>query len=135
MQPTIGEVLASVRNITTPLVSAMLEKREEAKQRAADFSLHVGINADVDTLLVVAGISLSLVVVLLSCLYRVIVRARQRNRARSNRLVVQAASAAPVDDCDEHELEQYGGSRTAAPGDSDIEEDHFALPHVSEKAH
>jgi hypothetical protein len=133
MQPKIDEVLASVRNITTPLVAAVLETHAEAKQRVTDFSVHVGITANADTVLLVAGTSLSLVVVLLSCLYRLIVHVRQRNRDRSNRLVVEAAAAAPLDDRDEHELEQRGGLRMAAPGDSDMDEDHFALPGVPEK--
>lgn len=131
MQAKIDESMATVRNITTPIIDAVLEKHEEARQRVADFSVHVGINAD--TALVVAGGILALVVVLFSCTWRVLVHVRRRSRNRSNRLVVEMAADAPVDDGDEHDLEQRGRLRSAAPGDSDIEEDHFAPPFVPEK--
>lgn len=133
MQAQIDAGLATVRNATAPIVEAVWEKQEEVKQRVVDFSVHVGIDADADTVLVIAGASLALVAVLLSCLWRLLAHARHRSRARMNRIVVEMADSAPVDDGDEHELEQHGRLRAAAPGDSDMEEDHFAPPGASEK--
>lgn len=133
MQAQLEAGLAIVRNFTTPLVEAVWETQEEVKQRVVDVSVHVGIDADADTVLVVAGGSLALVAVLLSCLWRLLANAQHHTRARANRVVVEMADSAPVDDGDEHELEQHGRLRTAAPGDSDIEEDHFAPPLPSQK--
>lgn len=128
MQAQIDAGLATVRNITAPIVEAVWEKREKVHQRVADFSVHVGIDADADTVLVVAGASLALVAVLMSCLWRLLAHVRHRSRTRMNQIAVQKADSAPVDDGDEHELEQHGRLRAAAPGDSDMEEDHFAPP-------
>ena len=46
-----------------------------------------------------------------------------KRRARDNALIVQIAEHAPEDDGDEHECEKHTHSRTAAPGDSDYEDD------------
>lgn len=127
MQKKIDDGMASVRNFTAPIMDAMLETHVEAKQRVAEFNVHVGIDADADTVLVVAGASLALVVVLGTCLWRAFLHAKRRSRDRTNRLVVEMADTAPVDDGEEHELEKHGRPRSAAPGDSDMEEDHFVV--------
>lgn len=133
MQAQIDAGLATVRNVTAPVVEAVWEKQEDVKQRVVDFSVHVGIDADADTVLVIAGASLALVGFLLLCLCRLLSHARHFSRVRMNRIMVEMADSAPVDDGDEHELEQHGRLRAAAPGDSDMEEDHFAPPGAAVK--
>ena len=51
-----------------------------------------------------------------------------RRKVRHNRLMVQIADHAPEDDGDEHELEKHNTSRSAAPGDSDYEDDPLSSP-------
>ena len=51
-----------------------------------------------------------------------------RRRRRHNALIVEIADYAPEDDCEEHELEKHTTARTAAPGDSDHEDDMLSGP-------
>ena len=51
-----------------------------------------------------------------------------RRRAKKNARIVQMAEYAPEDDCEEHECETHTTSRTAAPGDSDYEDDSLSTP-------
>ena len=51
-----------------------------------------------------------------------------RRRAKKNARIVQMAEYAPEDDCEEHECETHSTARTAAPGDSDYEDDSLSTP-------
>ena len=73
-----------------------------------------------------AAIVLVAVVVCICAVVRIVSVVVASRRARSNALIVQLAEFAPEDDGDEHECEQHNASRSAAPGDSDYEEDPLA---------
>ena len=63
---------------------------------------------------------LSLCVIFVSCVACSFLKASRRQE--ENRLIVQIADEAPIDDRDEHESEQHMDPRLPAPGDSDAED-------------
>ena len=74
---------------------------------------------------VVAGVATVLVTVFVCfvAVARLVRVAACRLRAQKNARIVEMAEYRPEDDEDELEYETRGVSRTAAPGDSDLEED------------
>jgi hypothetical protein len=68
----------------------------------------------------VATASVSMCVFCVACAVCSCLKSFRRRKA--NRLMVQIAEEAPVDDRDEHEFEQHMDPRLPAPGDSDAEE-------------
>ena len=82
--------------------------------------------------LVVAGglVAVALVTIAVA---RVMTLAVARRKVRHNIIMVQIADNEPEDDNDEHELEKHSTFRSAAPGDSDYEDDPLASPRRGSK--
>lgn len=106
-------------------------------QATVNFTLHVNLTQVYEDTSkeVLLGVTLAIAVVLAAMVASVrlwtVMLARQRRR--HNALAVKIADQAPVDDGDEHEFERHGDTRTAAPGDSDFEEDSLAGPATRKK--
>ena len=97
-----------------------------AREGVYRLSLQLGIVADPETIIWYAATALAVFVCVVCMLVYMASARRVRERARANALMVEMAEHAPEDDHDEHECEQLGDARAAAPGDSDFEEDPIA---------
>jgi hypothetical protein len=87
-----------------------------AKMILADY----GIDSSVVTTTAILTTLISLCVLCVSCVTCSFLKASRRQE--ENRLMVQIADEAPIDDRDEHESEQHMDPRLPAPGDSDAED-------------
>ena len=115
--------LEDLEELTVSVATQLYETAVTARLQLTNLTAAAGIEASPEAVVLGALISLGVVfvLVLLVCKTRSALRARAR--ARNNALAVRMAECAPDDDCDEHEVEIRECPRTAAPGDSDHEED------------
>lgn len=118
--------LVGLENMTANATLAQLPPGVLEQATGATRLVNRAVGLPVTPLAVVYVSVLSLVAVLLflcaACC--ILARLRRQKRARENAMLVEMASVAPLDDGDEHEIEQHTHPRTAAPGDSDVDDDH-----------
>jgi hypothetical protein len=112
--------LNETRALPPPLVV------QEMRKAALEVDSVTGVCASVDAVACASVvIALACVVVLQCCVCCLISRLRRRTREkRENKLQVDIAKGVQEeDDSDEHEIEQHNHIRSAAPGDSDLDDD------------
>ena len=121
MDPLVG-----LEELTRSVATQLYDTALVAKLHLTNFTASAGIEASPETVVWGALISLAALLLLVAIVVRTIRAMKARERARHNALAVHMAECAPDDDCDEHEVAVRESPRTAAPGDSDHEEDMLA---------
>ena len=109
--------------LTESIAASLSESVVSAKSHLTNITAAVGIEASPDAIVWGALISMVGILLLMLAVARTVSVLKRREHLRQNALAVRMAETAPDDDCDEHEVEVREYPRSAAPGDSDFEED------------